>query len=61
MPFDEFSENQRLTDPKEWLRKSVSFPIDDTTCSQLDNRRKSMKSLIDTYKVIQSSFVVIFF
>lgn len=48
MHFDEFSEDQRFTDPKEWFKVLVFYPTVNTTGSHLNNWLESMKSVVDT-------------
>lgn len=55
--FDELCEDQRLTDPKSNFRVTIFFPMVDTIVSQIDNRFKGMKQVIDAYKIVHPSFL----
>ncbi|XP_042308882.1 zinc finger MYM-type protein 1-like isoform X2 [Sceloporus undulatus] len=55
--FDALYEDQRLTDPKSKFRVTVFYPMVDSIVSQLDNRFKGMKEVIDAYRIVQPSFL----
>ena len=51
-------EDQRLTEPKSRFKVTVFYPTLDTILSQVDNRFKNMKAVINTYRVVQPYFLV---
>lgn len=55
--FDELSEDHRFRDPESRFKVLIFYPMLDTLCVQLEKRFEGMKSVINTYKVIQPYFL----
>jgi hypothetical protein len=55
--FNKLCEDERLTDSESRFKVTVFYPMLDIIFSQVNNRFKGMKNVLDNYKVIQPHFL----